>query len=293
MRSELSEWPADVAFGINPLTVTVPYGFNLPRVNDDLDSYVVSPSCICTGINSSDLLDRRQAPKFDGEYRSTRLSARRNSNTDLYDFEETNSMKTLRITSAALAIALGMGISSTSQAFMASPVEAQSTVENQFNATIEDFRSEIALGETTTDVMAAKIDAFVKHIDQMLDEGVENENLYLEAREEAIALRQTLPGLDKYLAGLEGGPIGGGSITSDVLIGERNLGPVGGGGGVNGGGVIRSAGRSVGGGGVGGGAIGGSGLGLLGAIGAAVAIPAATSSDDAPGPVASQSMMTN
>tara|TARA_R110002049_G_scaffold27321_2_gene94016 strand:+ start:89525 stop:90262 length:738 start_codon:yes stop_codon:yes gene_type:complete len=204
--------------------------------------------------------------------------------------EETNSMKTLRITSAALAIALGMGISSTSQAFMASPAQTQAiNAEQELTTTLDALREEIVIGETAIDVMVAKLDAFVKNIDDMLDEGVQNEDLFLAAREEAITLRQSLPGLDKYLAGLEAnGPVGE-SIISDTLLSEQPLGDVGGGF-SGGGGSVRTL-SGGGGGGSRGGLLGGrSGLGLLGTVGAAVAIPLTVSDDDSPGPVASQSM---
>ena len=193
-------------------------------------------------------------------------------------------MKTLRITTAALAITLGMGISSTSQAFMASPAEAQTIkAETELTDTLDSLRQEIAAGETEIDVMVTKLDAFVKHIDNMLDEGVHNEDLFLAAREEAITLRQSLPGLDKYLAGLDGAPVGGNIVGESVLSAPiSNVS----------GGFVSSGGGFVAGGSAGGGAIGGaSGLGLLGAIGAAIAIPVATSDDDSP--VASPSLTSN
>ena len=140
---------------------------------------------------------------------------------------------------------------------------------------------QMVAGETKIDEMVAKLDSFVNHIDKMLDEGVQNESLYLAAREEALTLRQSLPGLDKYLAALGSHGIFPLNGIGGSGGGHFNFKPIGGGGG-----------GSIGG-GAGGGIIGGgSGLGLLGTIGLAVGIPLGVSNDN-PGPVASQSIMSN
>ena len=206
-------------------------------------------------------------------------------------------MKTLRILTAASVISLATGISSTSQAFMAGPTESQLVdAQQQVLSTLDALREEVALGQTKTDVMVAKIDAFVKHLDHMLDQGAMDEKLVLAAREEAIALRQTIPGLDKYLANaplVE--PIGAGRVIGETVLSEQTL--VGGEGGFvpgGGGGIIQNSTGSFGGGGGGGGFGGGimggrSGLGILAGTAAAIAIPLATSDDDAPGPIASPS----
>jgi len=210
---------------------------------------------------------------------------------------ESNSMNTLRTLTAASVIALAMGIPSTSQAFMAGLTDSQvADVHQQVVTTLDQLREEVALGETKTEVMVAKIDAFVKHLDQMLDHGAFDENLVLAAREEAIALRRTIPGIDQYLAQVPVvDPLGTGPVIGERILSEQPV--VGGEGGSApglGGGFVQNNAGSFGGGGGGGGGFGGvmggrSGLAILAGTAAAIAIPLATSSDDTPGPIASPS----
>ena len=152
---------------------------------------------------------------------------------------------------------------------------------------IEELQAELD-SEKTCEEKLIQIDAALEQLDNALDQGVDNEDTLLVAREAIIEMRLNLPCRhQEQLAGSQsascncqecnqssGGILGGGGVLS------------GGGGGVlsgGGGGIL-----SGGGGGAilggGGGIAGGSGFGLLAAgAAAAIAIPTASSDDDDPG----------
>lgn len=196
-----------------------------------------------------------------------------------------------------LGLALLIGAGAQGYAFMMEGDSAPTQDDFDLVQLIEDFEAEIQDDAVECEDMLAKLDSAIEEIDLVLDNGVENEESYLVARDVLIDMRLELPCLGEQLAQNSCSTCspctscGTGSVSRSggLLSGS-------GGGIFGGGGVVGSGGGFGGGLGGGGGLIGGGGGGLLAgsplrllAIGGAaigIAVGAGGGDDDDPGAVA-------
>lgn len=197
-------------------------------------------------------------------------------------------------------------LSSTCYGFMAEGGSLDSN-NDSLATLVTGLQTDIKEGKVECSVILGRINTAVEAIDARLDAGVADETEYLATRVSLLEMRADLPCLSEELTKADLGE----SILSDTVVAEQTIGSevvgaptgapmldgtfvdggmIGGGmsGGAVGGGMIMGGGGGAAGGGMlGGGGIGG--IGMLGAIGAAVAIPLATDDDNNPGNVVSPS----
>jgi len=148
-------------------------------------------------------------------------------------------------------------------------------IEGGLDRMVASLREEMEKGETKCDAMLQKLNAALKQIDAKLDQGVPDEQRYLDARDAISKMRYELKCVATKMT--QRRTSGGGMIRS---------------GGFGGGGFMSRPLTSGGAGGgfAGGGGTGGGGIGMLPLlIGGAAGIAAATDDDDDPGPIASVS----
>ena len=167
------------------------------------------------------------------------------------------------------------------------PVRAEITLQDQ----VDMVRADVAEGVLSCTDLMTRINDLLAQIDTNLDNGTGSKLELLKLRNVVLNTRSLVKWTGSCPS-CNGGSVvhGGGS----GIIGGGGGGGIIGGGPVSSGPLFSGSGFSGGGGGfagsAAGGAGGGLGIGALGAIGAAIAIPVATSSDDdAPGPIASPS----
>lgn len=177
-------------------------------------------------------------------------------------------MKSLSIVPLALAAVLAVSMNSTALGFMAIEIEKPLLIANELSEMVQSLRQEVAAGETPCEEMLSKLDAALERIDDKLDQGVINEDEYLDARDEISSLRYDLECVTKKATKLT--QIGGGGMLGGGSGGGRLGGNRIGGGGGGGGSVMGGAGA--------GGGLGG--LLPLGVIGGTIA---AATDDDKPG----------
>ena len=130
-------------------------------------------------------------------------------------------MKTLRIALVALATILAVGISSNTYAFMSVDEQPPVEVQSELSTMVESLRAEMEAGETACKDMLAKLDEALDTIDAKLDEGVENEEEYLKARDEITSMRAELECIADQLTRTFGSsegraPAGGGQIAAST-----------------------------------------------------------------------------
>ena len=200
-----------------------------------------------------------------------------------------------RIMPIALGFAMIAVASVQSYAFMLATEEGAVEAQLDVVTMIEELQAEID-SETTCEEKLIQVDAALEQVDSVLDQGVDNEDTLLVAREAIIEMRLGLPCRvqEQQLAGSHNSSCGCQQCnTGGGVLGGGGGGILGGGGVISngGGGVFSGGGAFSGGGGAfsggggallgGGGSIGGFGL-LAGGAAAIVAI-AASSDDDDPG----------
>ncbi len=191
-----------------------------------------------------------------------------------------------------LGLAVLVGAGAQGYAFMMEGDSAPTQDDFDLVQLIEDLEAEIQDDAVECEDMLAKLDSAIEEIDLVLDNGVEDEESYLVARDALIDMRLELPCLGEQLAQSSCATCS--PCTSCGTGSVARSGGSGGGGILGGGGVVGSGGGFGGGFGGGGGLIGGGGgllssrpLRLLAIGGAAIGIAVgAGGDDDDPGDVA-------